>query len=690
MAWNNTGCDNSAAWGSFSGGTVGTKTFTFVTGTPPATESVAHVVLDTFNITRVGSGGGSLEGVDIKAFSATEALKLSLIEEYAQTSIYKEAIVNEYGEVEFIEIGGISGNITDIYYTLQSTEYQTNVTSAIVTGRKELPERILRDKKDLLENRLDFDVTGMMTTCSKPNFSSYYTIVYDDPHLSSAAAYADGIENIYQDNNLNPFQRVVGWVYDIDTTVGGAALPPYVQVKFNNTASVPLMLSGQIFDPSNESVIDDPPWNADLGVLKNREPAGPSDLRDCWEAIGYGENDYGDVDCDASGILKVVLDPSLRYENIRGCQKDKFLQVAKVWFIAAECESIRAVPKDFTNATATQFPTNDNANIYVSLKSMRPKIIGLGRGEHYGIGYDTNTGTICAKFLANTRQNEYLMQYGNETTFWLDPNCKYAQDTGKTGEDDLKMTGTLYPAGGGRGYLIYQVWAQVDLETPSISIESPAGDAREYAANISAYIQAIIVEDPPPYVAINGDLVDQTINFPDQDPTTVQDLEDTDYERKMKAIGYGEGVSITISSLSSSETRNLSQNLHDLMEADTGIETVYTCGPDCRPQLGGRGNSGGIINSVTYSYSDRGSYTISVQEGPMFIGGLSSISQGPKVYKTDTISEQGVVVGDYGDGTNFKVLIDGIGVREAVNCCPDVIRTGDKVSITIHNNPVEG
>jgi hypothetical protein len=643
-------------------------------------------VLDAFNIPYTNTGGGQLVAVDIKQQEASSAIKASLLEEYAQTNIYKEIIVNEEGDVEFINIGGVSGNITDVYYTLQSTEYKNNITGAIVTGRKELPERRLKEQKDLLEGALRFDTTTMMTTCNMINFTSHFTIVYDDPHLSSAANYEDGIETIYQNDRLQPYERVVGWVYDIDTTKDGQELPPWVTVNFQNTASVPLKISGADYVTKDD--ILDPPWNADLGTLINREPAESMEAGACSPDMGYAGDDYGDVDCAGTKPLKVELDPALRYDNIRGCAKDKFLQVSKIWFIAAECDIVRAMPKNVDSALATNTPTSAEADIFVSLQTMAPKIIGLDRGGDYGIGYDAEKGTICVQFVANPRQNEHKIQYGTGTSFYLDPNCKYATDAGLTGAA-LELNGTLFPAAGGKGYLVYQVWAQIDLASPSIVINSPAGNAATYNDYISVGLQAIVVEDQPPHVAINGELVDQTLNYQDQDPTTTQDLEDTDYERKLKAIDYGEGVTITLSSLGESSTENLSRRLHNLMEADTGIETVYTCGPTCQPQLGGIGNSGGIINNITYSYSDRGSYTISVNEGPMFIGGLSGITTGPHVKKADTVSEQGTVVGAYGDGTNFKVLVDGIGVREAINCCPDVIRVGDKVSVTIHNNPVE-
>ena len=73
----------------------------------------------------------------------------------------------------------------------------------------------------------------------------------------------------------------------------------------------------------------------------------------------------------------------------------------------------------------------------------------------------------------------------------------------------------------------------------------------------------------------------------------------------------------------------------------------------------------------------------------MFIGGLGDITGGPSVKMTEDVSATGTVLQDQGNHVMFKVLVDGIGVREAINSSSAIIRTGDKVNVTIHNNPVE-
>jgi hypothetical protein len=119
------------------------------------------------------------------------------------------------------------------------------------------------------------------------------------------------------------------------------------------------------------------------------------------------------------------------------------------------------------------------------------------------------------------------------------------------------------------------------------------------------------------------------------------------------------------------------------------IETVYTCGPNCDPQLGGRGLSGGIVNSIRYAYTDSGSYTVSVTEGPNLVGNLSQVDGGPTEKMNSDMSTGGTVIDSVGDGMTFKIRIDGFGERWGISMTHSIIRVGDKVQCTVHNCPIE-
>ena len=71
------------------------------------------------------------------------------------------------------------------------------------------------------------------------------------------------------------------------------------------------------------------------------------------------------------------------------------------------------------------------------------------------------------------------------------------------------------------------------------------------------------------------------------------------------------------------------------------------------------------------------------------VGGLSTISAGPIMKQAEEVSARGTVIQDMGNHVYYKVRIDGFGDRIAINCCYNVIRVGDKVQCSVHNNPVE-
>jgi hypothetical protein len=122
-------------------------------------------------------------------------------------------------------------------------------------------------------------------------------------------------------------------------------------------------------------------------------------------------------------------------------------------------------------------------------------------------------------------------------------------------------------------------------------------------------------------------------------------------------------------------------------------ETINTyqlvCGPTSKPKLGQRVDGfEGRINKINYSYTDASSYTINVTIGPTpsgLKGGNASVWQ----RRTEDVSREGIVVWSAGDGVNYRVRVQGLGVYPAVNKTLGAYSPGEKVSVTVYNNPVE-
>ena len=268
---------------------------------------------------------------------------------------------------------------------------------------------------------------------------------------------------------------------------------------------------------------------------------------------------------------------------------------------------------------------------------------------------------------------------------YIDKLCSYYKESGTDKLDDVCFLPTSIDS----GILVEQIWVVADLSMWSIKVHDPSGSAKEIIDTLTYLISPLVETNEPAPVAFNGELLDLIDSIQDHDPTTAQNLEDTEFELALEEMAGGGGLTLSLSFLDEYDIETLSEVLYDYMNSGDGQETTYVCGPNCTPKLGGYGPNDGIVNSITYSYSDNNSYTISISEGQKIQQDFAQIS-GVSVMKADEdVSSKGVIIQDMGNHIHFKVRIDGFGERIAINSCPEILRVGDKVSCTLHNVPVE-
>lgn len=629
-------------------------------GGPGSTKSVAEDVLDKFGIPIGDRGGGSLPDVDIKHMDALTAIRLSLFDELGHTGTYRDIRVTVDGRVDLARVGSGRG-VSDIYYSLQSEDYLTRKSGVLVTGGKPLPKRTIGDTYNILENSEGWSASKyMVSNCMRPYFSKYYTITYDDPHLTSR--YADGISNLA--NITDPYTRLIGYIYDINPGIKSES----ATISFNKQASVPVFVSGGIADKyGNISEATGPV----LGELY-RPPVMAND---------FGEECYGQGESGTpSGGIEVSLPASLRFTSNRGVVYDKFIRISDVFVIGIQLDSCRGIPTTDVAGKGGK-STPDNTALWVSISDPDRNVFKLKAGVHYAAGYES--GSIRIQF-ANRTEPRLNPKVGDDTTAFVSSTCLY-------GAEHKTIKGSILPTDRDRGILVQQVFAVVDLDTPCINIQDPEGNAELIGKSITYNVTAMFMHTPPAPIAYNGTLIDLADGVVDHDPTTTQEFTDTQMEQVLKDMDGGAGMNVSLSSLQSPEAVvRLSDKLQNLFLSDKGISTTYICGPNCNPEILAEGPSGGIINEISYTYSDTGSYTVSVTEGPVLTGNFPSITTGTHIKMFEEVSAGGTIIQDAGNNVMYKVLVDGIGIREAINGAPAVLRTGDRVSVTIHNNPVEG
>ena len=609
---------------------------------------IAKAVLDACGIPQGShkSDGGALSGVDIKRMDALAAIKASLFEELKNGSLY-ELTTNNTGDAVIITVGE-AGSLSDVYYTMQTYSYFNKAVAVMVTGRTPLPERKIGGYTELLSsmfNVMYWEADVIQSACAMRDFKRFATITYNDPHLSSS--YEDGIDNLY--DVTDPYESVLGYIFDVD--YGNS--DPYVEITFSQKSTVPIKLSGI-------GTLATVPMAA--GDYTNESP-------DCLRGIGVT------TEC-GEGAVTIEVPDSLIMDDRVTSSTSKLIGISGIYVVGYKV-SVGYKPK--TESDSISAPSVENTGVWIAPEDTTLDIIKLTDGTNYGIGYDGNT--ICVVFADRSPLDmQGLCGEGVEVNI---PAWSSFADT-------YTQTVDLLPISETEAIVVKEVWAAVDVNSPSINIFDPNGAAMDIAKGISVRIAPITITQEPAPVALNGNLIRQDDNIVDHDPTTTQNLSSSAMEDALDSMNGKVGMSVTLSSLSSSEAVSLSNTLYDMYSNDNGVGTTYICGPGCGYVPVGSSVGGGIVNSVEYRYNDKSSYTVAVNTGPMFNSNfVASVDSGTYIKKTEDVTLEGVIVADMGDGVHYQVRIEGLGRREAMNSTMDIIRVGDIVSVKVSNNPVE-
>jgi len=152
----------------------------------------------------------------------------------------------------------------------------------------------------------------------------------------------------------------------------------------------------------------------------------------------------------------------------------------------------------------------------------------------------------------------------------------------------------------------------------------------------------------------------------------------------------GRTVDISLPFCDAQACKTMAQTIFNMQ--DENISTYnMVCGPTKLPKLGTKvPGYEGRINRISFSYTDSSSYTINVTVGSTFLG-AKGWSGGIYQRRTEDVSREAIITWSAGDGINYRCRIrGGLGVYQAINKTLSAWNPGEKVNVTIHNNPVEG
>ena len=680
----------------------------------PSPNLIIQDVMDSFGIphdinTGMFSGdAGKLKNVDLKRTSPIAAVKASLLEQYATSpgGGLIEFDVDESGSVYLYEVGVQQANMT-VYYSVPSNTYVSPKVGVMVTGAKPKLERKVYPWKPIIGKDSSgneatqytiWDATKLQTSCLVEGFTSTSVITYKDPILESGqTSFENGIKNLFELDSF--FESIIGWAWKIEPPQD--LMNTAVSIIQQSQSTVPMLLgfNGKGLlpkDPPPGFSIGKKPVSPSVGgTLRRRisinSRSGLNDLCQTFEGVDASTTKSTDIPLH----ITIPIREGLTYEKVRGTYVNKFCGVNSIFAVAIPLEKCLGKPLP---GKILEENTAANTVVFISSSSPVLSIYRLIPNEDYLITYEKSSpgaddGLLSVLFANNSTYGDNG-QFGTNVNFYVDTQAKELFKLFDDGSDTsmgLKGRGTVLPThGDGSGILIQELWMQIDLDTPSFLINDPRGKASDIAEGLKVSLTPIVISDMPAPTAINGVLVARDEkDKPDNDPTTLQDFEDTPMELALRDMDSGRTLSLNLSSLTEEQTRNLSLNLYNLMKKDMGLLYTHTCSPTSTPKLGARGPKGGIINSINYNYSDQGSYLISVVEGPELFGDFAGLSGGIYYKKVEDITSVGTIIQDRGDHINFKVRVDGVGDIMAINGYPGVLNVKDRVNVTIHNNEVE-
>ncbi len=700
-----------------------------------ATKSIAQFILEQFNIPFAAPVlGSSLPGTDIRNQDSTTMLKLSLAPELADSppegsqrqSIggaqpgFAEVEIAEDGIARFYLAGQTNAVGLDIRYCVPTAQVTNPATMVIVRGYDPPPRRETRPSFDGLKNAEVMNyIDCAEKSCEGPTVQKYATISYDDPQLDQT--YLDDIVNSYE---LAAFESLLGYIIDLDLPDGTNVDKFGLKITFGDTTKEYYKFPANLLNNASQT-----PPSQDSGV-------------------GAGIDNFSFTLSKATGNTGIAPDCAVEVpvNGVKvGISKDRFIRLNK--FGIEESDFIGVVDVVLPGRKVIRFGT-ELTQLRVTVEN-NIDLVSLQSGKNWNYEVDAEGNVTVELFTAiEDAFTEFvcnLYRTGFNSTglgivFSPRSSLLLADQIPDADVEDLVCN-----VGDSLGYLTNgDMCVVVERKRPSIDIFDPLGNAFGTASQFVTYVSGdpgedvttgvvdktqgsisnvkrrygirytpvIIVDNPQPVAyasttplsSIDGTttlpaskIIDQSDGIVDSDPTTVQDLDDSELAI-LQDNTNGSTIDITLPfcygvdntftpPLRGTECLEIAQNFLELQQLISETTSVVL-GPDSTPRLGDRMQDGSVINEISYSYSDSSQYLITLTAGPLYM--TSGSFNDPRYQlQTEDVTREGVVVQDAGDGTTYVVRIEGFGEITALLMVLEDISVADKVQIRLYNYPVE-
>lgn len=637
--------------------------------------NVISLVLSTIGLGIAFVPCGWLPKYDIHNMSATQALKLALLEGIKDRIIF-ELYLDENGDpfITSVDSRYDKDAILDTIYYSVSHGFEKTDYCIIIKGFDPMPERIVKETIPIITNGSGpgVSVYGLgqfqYNTCGGKVFDYHGCISYSDPNLQDTTK--DEMDSVFE---LEPFESLIGFAFTCEK-------PSRVDVTFSNTTQVPVEFhvggGSETFCSTlttTRTKIVGPEISVDVSDDYYKAAADV-----CNPCITLDVNALTDIYSCSSDILSVdqVIAEFSRVVNYKG--------------MATGDDALA----DYSEYSARDTSACDYADIDTVVRSL-----SIGQDFFYKI--DTDFKSVSAGIPIRKLRYSYVGDDGTPTyDYYANPS---SGDVGAI---------RLFSGSASHVYIPFNGVVLVSIDKPSIfvtektsgaigqvidgaaSVESHDIQIRRIANGITLAVTPIVTLDKPSNTAycVGGTttLIKMEDCLQDQDPTTEEDLEDTPCEILARESSGRVTIDLTLPFLEDDDSIKEAAAFLGKKFSDEYNNSVFVVpGNDVSARDLGKGLQGGIINKIIWTYQDKSFYKASITTGP-FLSGVDSYNTSVWIRHTDQgLSREGIVMGDYGNGLEYKVYIKNLGTYTALNMTMNIIERGDAVNVTIYNNPAE-
>ncbi len=699
--------------------------------------SVAQLILESFNIpfSLTNVLGSSLPGLDIRNQDAVTMLKLSLAAELLDTAPdgstrtgaagFAEVEIDETGVARFYIVGRTLAANLDIRYCIPTSQITQPADLVVVRGYDPPPERQLRAAFDGLKNKEIMDYKDCAEeSCDESIVSQYATITYDDPQLDQV--YLDDIVNSYE---LKAFESLLGYLIDLDMPDGtdptSPDFVPGLKITFGDTTREYMKfaasnLNATVLAGTLTSEIGEVTTIAgrSTGVVQGLNAGAETGT--AVPALITTVNERGDKctinETALSGASIVIKAERFLRLNKFGREEVDFIGVVDVVFSGRKVQSLTTSPGAAGVANA----------LVKTIVRPNKELVSLQQGKNwtYSVDIDTQDVTVNLFSVLEDDFTAFVCDVYNDpakvvgggtipTTIltFSTADLFTAEETGASA-----LTGHVCGIGDALGYKVVnnEMCIVVERKRPSIDIFDPRGRALDIAKQITIeYIPIVIVDKPSPIAyasttnltSIDGTrtlpsegIIDQADGILDSDPTTDQDLEDSELSI-LQDNTRGSTIDITLpfafgvapDGTEGTECLEIAKNFLALQNITITTHSMVL-GPDSDARIGDQvtlpNGEIGIINELNYSFADSSQYLITATVGPLY-NTAGSFNDSKYQLRTEDVTREGIIIQDAGNGAEYTVRIEGLGEFPALLMVLDDVSVGDKVGIRIYNNPAE-